>query len=29
LWPYALEWLRHAALPEGAAGRLKTLPAEH
>lgn len=29
LWPYALAWLRHAALPEGAAGRLKTLPAEH
>ena len=29
LWPYALAWLRHAALPEGAAGRPKTLPAEH
>ncbi|MFT0533756.1 alpha/beta fold hydrolase [Castellaniella hirudinis] len=26
LWPYALEWLRHAALPTGAAGRLKIMP---
>ena len=27
LWPYALEWLRHAALPEKPAGRLKIMPA--
>jgi len=27
LWPYALEWLRTARLPQGFAGRLKTLSA--
>ncbi|HET8703443.1 alpha/beta fold hydrolase [Castellaniella sp.] len=26
LWPYALEWLRNAALPAGAPGRLKIMP---
>lgn len=26
LWPYALEWLRNAALPAGSPGRLKIMP---
>ncbi|MFA7578912.1 alpha/beta fold hydrolase [Castellaniella sp.] len=26
LWPYALEWLRHARLPQGYPGRLKLMP---
>ncbi|MER1967435.1 alpha/beta fold hydrolase [Castellaniella sp. GW247-6E4] len=28
LWPYALEWLRHASIPEGSPGRLKTMPSD-